>query len=101
VVGDFVDHTLGAALIDVMLPFENFDVWRLDAEYEVLFDVSPVTGEKISQGIVGSGHAQTGRTIFHFEFVRYQLSDVVRLYLLFSEGIIRKDNVLIFLLEMN
>src|SRR5262249_15008438 len=49
IVGNPINHTFRAALVDVMLTFENFQLWRFDAEREVLCNVGLIACKEISE----------------------------------------------------
>ena len=104
IVGYAVDDTLRSTLIDVVLSGKHLQPRRLDLECKISGDVSAVSLEKATQGIVDGDDVQGSRAGFHLEFVRHQFADVVSSRFFRPgtiKGIVGKYHFLILLFQPN
>src|SRR5262245_39599238 len=72
VLGNTVNHALGAALVDVVLAFENLQSGRRYVKCEVLGNVGSIALQKTSQRIIHGTDGQRRRPILNFVFLSDQ-----------------------------
>ena len=105
-----IDHTLGAALVDVVLTGENLEARGIDVKDEIALLLRLVAPEESSPGMVRGANQQACRPVLDFVFLGDQLPEINRRRLLFPSapeskqrrsriGFLNQGNQLVFLLQ--